>query len=159
MKSLAHSLIILFLLGAPCAALAEGDSAAGAPDAAAMEKPAAAPKKAVGSEVPKIEALSQKSMLGLGSMMVMFLLAVGAYKKVMEKRGGQPTVNQIQILSKKPVGPRHALLLVEVEGQRFFLAQTAETMNLIAPLEPVETFTETLNEFDDFVAARKAAQS
>jgi flagellar biogenesis protein FliO len=125
------------------------------------EKPAAAPIKshAIGSAVPKLAALSEKSMWALGSITLVFLLCAGVYKKVAEKRGLLNNVNLISIVSRKPLGPRQALLLVEVEGQRFFIAQGSETVQLISPINHSAEFDETLNDFDEFIEARKVARS
>ena len=119
---------------------------------AAAAEPAAAfigpqlPSRLIGSQVPDTGSLTQKTMMTLGALSMMFLLVTGTFKRFAAKRNGGKGGASIEVLCRKPVGQRHALLLVEVEGQRFFIGQGSETFTLISELEGDGMFRQILSE-------------
>jgi flagellar biogenesis protein FliO len=70
-----------------------------------------------------------------GLLGLVLLLHWWRHKEGWRRRGRAPL---IQVVETRPVGPRRALILVEVEQQRFLLAQTGECLSLLALLTPAD---------------------
>lgn len=106
----------------------------------------ARPRKPAGSALPSMGSLTQKTFMSLGALSLLLLLAAGTYKRFAEKRGITQRQYDIEILARKPVGPKHALLLVSVEGQRFFIGQGTETFTLISEMQDMNSFRQIMGE-------------
>jgi flagellar biogenesis protein FliO len=87
----------------------------------------------IGSEVVNFqEAATNTAKTGIYFIAIL-LLGFGLWRKFQERKTG--TQKQlISIVSKLPVGPRAGLMVAEVEGERFLLAQTPDHISLISKL-------------------------
>ncbi len=56
-------------------------------------------------------------------------------KKMQQQKGTDPLEAGIQVLSRKSLGSKTALLIVDAQGERFLLSQTGEDVQLLSPLE------------------------
>ena len=104
------------------------------------------PVKPIGSQLPSMGSLAQKTFMSLGALSLVLLLAAGTYKRFAEKRGVTQRQHEIEILARKPVGPKHALLLVSVEGQRFFIGQGTETFTLLSEIQDLNSFRQIMGD-------------
>jgi flagellar biogenesis protein FliO len=72
------------------------------------------------------------------------LLGLGVWRHFESKRQGG-VKSQVAITSRTSLGPRAALIVAEVEGQRFLLAQTVDRVSLISKLDS-GSFKEIISE-------------
>jgi len=72
------------------------------------------------------------------------LLGFGLWKKYDQRKNPQNT-SKIKVTSRTAVGARAALLIAEVEGRRYLLAQTPDNLNLVSELKG-DNFQEILSE-------------
>ncbi len=140
MKTIALGAALMLVV---CAAPAAADEAASIPSPAAA--PAAAPaakqaKLAIGSESPEFGTLAKKTTYSLAALTMLFLLATGTIKRFTQKSNPTSSENEIEVLSRKSLGPRQSLLVVSVRGQTFFLSQAAEGVSLISELDGESIF-------------------
>jgi flagellar biogenesis protein FliO len=66
------------------------------------------------------------------------MLAFGALlltKRLQQHKGSELEDNGIQVLSRRALGAKTALLIVDAQGERFLLSQTGEDVQLLSPLE------------------------
>lgn len=111
-----------------------------APDPAA----AARPPSGYLSDVPETRQLPEvslgKTLLSMisGLLVVMGLIGavVWAIRRFMGKNfPGMKGGSAIRLLASKPLGPRQAVLLIEVGGEVYLLGQTESEINLISKIE------------------------
>lgn len=95
------------------------------------------------AEQPSTDLTSRASK-GFIYLIGVLLLGVTLAKKFNRK---QSSVNQceIEILAKRALSPKHALVMVEVEGERLLLAQSAENLSFITKLRG-ESFNGALSD-------------
>jgi len=101
-------------------------------------------KAAIGTEVPQMGALAQKTGFSLAALTLLFLVATGTIKRFSAKKGGTNSGQQIEVLARKNLGPRQALLVVAFGGRKFFIAQGTETTSLLSELHEELTFPDEL---------------
>ena len=106
----------------------------------------------VGSNLITGEDLTLKFIKGIAyciAIAMLLFIANAHFKNKKDSFGSNP----INILSRKVIGNRASLMLVEVDGKKFFLSQNIDTVQLIAPLSDPLTFSDELN--SDSYASQK----
>ncbi len=88
----------------------------------------------VGSEVPELKLLTQKTAYGFSVILLTICLLFGLYKKIFEKNQKKNAPDLINIISKKAVNNKSALLVVEVLGSKYLLSQSAERLEMISEI-------------------------
>lgn len=90
---------------------------------------------AVGSAVPRFSEMAKKT--ARGSLYVFGgLLAMLALVRRFKGAENTKTAQAITLLARRSMGNRSSLLLVQVEGRKLLLAQSADSISLLTPLEP-----------------------
>lgn len=102
----------------------------------------------LGADVPVMSDFGERMARGLIYCVGGLLVGLSLYKRWNERKE-QATPGSIDILSRRGIGPKTILLVVRAEGKKFFLAQTDGDVKLLAPIEQVATFQDTLDTFDD----------
>ena len=92
-------------------------------------------KSNVGSNVLSPSRLIRSSAQGLIYIAAVFILGTAVAKKL-RKAKGIVADELISIKAQRSIGPRLALLLIEVKGRSLLIAQSAEQLGLIADLGP-----------------------
>jgi|GEM_PF-4960079 len=94
----------------------------------------------VGSAIPDMSQLMEKSVKGLIYSVVILLIFLGLLK-----RGNflpkSPNSRLISIIERKQLGPKTALVIAEVEGTRLLLSDTGISLTLLCVLEKQKTDT------------------
>ena len=118
------------------AASAMGGTQAGSINPAATAK-SQSTKELVGAEVSGFQPQLHRTLQALLMVSCLVLLAFGLYSKFGAKWIGRkvPDSAMISIVSRHSFGPRSALLVTEVDGQRFLLAQTNDDIRLLSRLQ------------------------
>ncbi len=97
----------------------------------------------VGSDVPKTTDMAESFVKGLIYCIVVFVLL--SYLNTYVKNKNETSSNKsIDLIARKTIGNRMSLLLVEVEGQKFFLSQTNDMVQMLAPLSDPLRLAESL---------------
>lgn len=86
---------------------------------------------------PQLGPLVSRAFIALGFLSVVTLLAFGLRAKLGQGLGKPKTEDKIKVLCKKALGPKHALLIVDVAGEQLLLAQTTEQVTLLTKLDDV----------------------
>lgn len=120
-------------------ALAEGDNTSSAQESGALK---AHKKVELASSIPNFALLAGDLAKTLIFCAAGLLVILSAVKRFQAKRENIPS--PIEIIARKTMGARSALLLVSVEGKRFLLAQSAESLKLLAKLDESLTFSDHL---------------
>lgn len=108
-------------------------------------------KKSTGIEAPSLGELANRSAKGT-LYAVAALIIIFALLKKFRPAGAQGSASAIEIIAKRDIGPRNSLLLVRVDGERFFLASAPDGTRLLSRLDNPDTFFELQEEVaDDFV--------
>ena len=113
-------------------------TSASAPTAVARAAADSADEKIkIGSELTGFQPQLQRTFQALLTVSCLILLAFGAYKKFGPRffGGKSNETTLISIVSRHPFGPRSALLVADVAGQRFLLAQTNDDLRLLSRLQ------------------------
>lgn len=97
---------------------------------------------------PQVAALLSKSLIALGFLSLVTLCAFGLRAKLGNGLGRAKTEDQIKVLSRKSLSPKHALLIVEVSGEQLLLAQTSEQLTLLTKLDEDTGFAAFLKQAD-----------
>ena len=121
MKHVVYATLLLCTLGWASIAVAE-------------PTPAAAPITVGSARGASFQELATKTARSTLFFIGGLLVVVGVIKKVKRKQDG--AIDLISIQSRKAIGPRSALLIAEVEGKRYLLAQSADTVNFLTEIEP-----------------------
>ena len=97
----------------------------------------AAEKIKIGSELNGFQPQLQRTFQALLTVSCLILLGFGAYKKFGPRffGGKSNDTTLISIVSRHPFGPRSALLVADVAGQRFLLSQTNDDLRLLSRLQ------------------------
>lgn len=104
-----------------------------------------AKQSASGAEVPRLGGSAAGVFQGLVYSAGAVLLLAAVFRKLRpENKLG--TQCGIDIVGRRQLGSKTALLLIETEGQRFLLAQTPEEISLLSAIEPVSSFDRALCE-------------
>jgi len=107
-------------------------------------------KQLSGEDVPNLGAMASDSVKGLLYILAPLLLGVTLYKRYATKSNPSVEKNKITICSRRAIGPKTALLVVDVEGNRFLLSQSNDDVKLLSTLESNKgLFEEMLIELDD----------
>ncbi len=88
---------------------------------------------AVGTEVPGLASLAGNITKGLLYCVGVFLVIVSLFKRFGPDRISLPL--EVEILGRKNLSPKTALLVVQVEGRRLLLASTPDDIKLISELD------------------------
>lgn len=106
--------------------------------------------KTSSASAPASDRNSESGRASKGFLYVLgiLLLAFALYKKFSGKRGAHALVD-IEVLARKAVSPKHALLIVTVEGERLLLAQGTETLSFVTKLSTSSSFRSELAQFLD----------
>lgn len=111
-----------------------------------MPRSAAKPKTLVGSETVQVKSLGGELLKGTLYCIAIFLFGASLYKRYLDKQ--QNTAgNGIEIVSRRALGSRTALLVVRAEGRRFFLSQSGEEVHLLTALDEPASFERQLAQF------------
>jgi flagellar biogenesis protein FliO len=129
-------LVVCFLFLGPFSALADEAS-----------QPAAKPKKiVVGQDVANFGEAANSAAKSAMYFFAVLLLGFSLWKRYDQKRNPHKA-SLVKITSKTPVSSRAALLIAEVEGHRYLLSQTPDSLSFIAELRSqTDTFQEILSE-------------
>lgn len=100
---------------------------------------------AVGSNLTPIGESARNVAKGLAYAIAVLALITTAFSRL-RKKCGTSGESQIAITCRMPIGPRSALLLVEVKGQSYLISNTADSINLIADLSQTTTFSQTIHD-------------
>lgn len=88
----------------------------------------------VGSDVPELKLLSQKTAYGFSVVLLTICIFFGIYKKLFERNLKKNAPELINIISRKAVSSKNALLVVEVMGSKYLLAQSSERLEMISEI-------------------------
>lgn len=101
-------------------------------------------ESSLGANVITSEDLIQRFIKGIlyCIAIAMLLFIVNSHLKNRKDLSGS---NPINIISRKPIGNRASLMLVEVDGKKFFLSQNVDSVQLLAPLSDPLTFSDEWN--------------
>lgn len=88
----------------------------------------------VGSDVPELELLTQKTAYGFSVVLLTICLFFGLYKKLFEKNQKTNTLNPINIIAKRAINNKSALIMVEVLGSKYLLSQSTDKLELISEI-------------------------
>ncbi len=115
---------------------AMADAQSGSTNPAIAEK-AQSTKDLVGSEVSGFQPQLHRTLQALLMVSCLVLLGFGLYSKFGAKLIGRkvPESALISIVSRHSFGPRSALLVTDVDGQRFLLAQTNDEIRMLSRLQ------------------------
>lgn len=80
-------------------------------------------------------SLLQRTLSGMTICGLTLLALAGGWKKYAEKQGLTNTNNQIEVLARRGLSQKTGLVIVRVDGRRYFLAQGAESVTLISELD------------------------
>ena len=116
-----------------------------------------AAKPQLGTEVPQIGMLAKKTGYSLAALTLMFLLATGTIKRFSKRGSAAKSAHQIEVVARKNLGPRQALLVVSIDGRKFFLAQGNENVTLISELNDELIFGEALGDSFEILEEAKSA--
>jgi flagellar biogenesis protein FliO len=87
----------------------------------------------VGSDVPKSTEMAERFVKGLIYCIVVFVV-LSYLNNYLRSKKESSSANAIDLISRRAIGNRMSLLLVEVEGKKFFLSQTNDMVQMLAPL-------------------------
>jgi flagellar biogenesis protein FliO len=99
--------------------------------------------KSVGSSLPSFSSLASDMFKGLIYCGAAIFIFVSLLKKFTKQPTGEQS-NPISIISKKSLNSKIALLVVEAEGQKFLLSQSAEDVKLLSTIEQSFDFSASL---------------
>ena len=96
--------------------------------------------------------LGQRTISGVTFGVLFLLLMFGGWKKLVDKQSKVATENKIEIISKRAVSQKTALLIAAVDGRRFLIAQGAEQLTLLSELdEPNQLYKNYLQQAEEEV--------
>lgn len=127
--------------------------------APALSQQKAEDKIVIGSEVTGFQPQLHKTLQALLVVSCLVLLGFGAYNKFGAKFLGRktPESQMISILSRHPFGPRSALLVADIAGQRFLLAHTNDDLRMLSRLQAPVPQTNALNDLLESAENNKIA--
>ena len=181
MRTLFLSALLAFIFGLtpaeaqnlPAAAAAVKETAASAETAAASgaaAKPAVAlspfrtrntefGKSGLGSELPDFSQAAGKTSKVTFYLVAVILSLLYGYKQI--KLRNQPLSDQslIEILARKSVSSKTALIIVKAEERKFLLSQNGDDLSLLADLGPSANFAEGLSQLSFFEENPSPAQA
>ncbi len=102
--------------------------------------------KAIGSDVPELKILTQKTAYGFTLCLLFLSIGLLVYKKTV-LRNDSSQHNLINIISRKNLSPKTALVLVEIEGNKYLLSQNTEKIELLSEISTSVVIKE--NEIDN----------
>lgn len=114
-------------------------------------------KPPIGADVPPISMLAKKTGYSLAALTLLFLIATGTIKRFSTRRGGTNSTHIIEVVARKNLGPRQALLVVSLNGRKFFLAQGTDNVSLISELSDEHAFDDELDDSFEILEEAKAA--
>ncbi len=100
----------------------------------------------IGTSVPEFGMLARKTAFSLAGLTLFFLLVTGTFKRFAKSRGTLRSEHEIEVIARRPVGQRQALLVVAVDGRKFLLSQGTEDIRLVSELEAADPFANALDE-------------
>jgi len=137
MKTTALGAALMLLVCVTAASAEEPAAVAPAPAGflAGAKGASAGPRPMIGTEAPEFGTLAKKTSYSLAALTIFFLLATGTIKRFSKKSTASDSGLEIEILSRKNLGPRQALMVVSVSGRSFFLSQSPEQVTLLSELD------------------------
>ena len=109
-----------------------------------LQKEKSALSKQLGTALPKKTDIAERIVKGIIYCIAVFALLTYINGYLKSKKENSAT-SPIDLLAKKAIGNRMSLLLVEVEGKKFFLSQTQDIVQMLAPLSDPLGLSEELS--------------
>lgn len=109
-------------------------------------EPSPSLRDSLGKDRVQVQTLGSELFKGFLYCTAVFLIAASFYKRFVVGRK-DPIAAGIEIISRRSLGSRSALLVVRTEGRRFFLSQAGDEVHLLSALDEPLSFESELQNF------------
>ena len=107
-------------------------------------KSSAQQKLAPGSEIPDLGSRASQASKGLIYCVAGVLVLFSLYRHLKLRGSSGVEQNVIELIARKALSSKTALLVVRAEERKFLLTQTGDDVSLLAELDPATGFMDTL---------------
>jgi flagellar biogenesis protein FliO len=100
----------------------------------------------LGRDVPEFGASAGKASKGLIYCLAAVLVLLYVYKQVRSRTNGQVDQQVIEVIARRGLSSRTALLVIRADERKFLLTQNGDEVTLLSELDPVSGFTDTFSQ-------------
>jgi flagellar biogenesis protein FliO len=100
----------------------------------------------LGKDIPDFGESASKASKGLIYCLAAALVLLYVYKQVRSRANGQNDQQVIEVIARRGLSSRTALLVVRAEERKFLLTQKGDDVTLLSELDPVSNFTDAFSQ-------------